>query len=329
MLESRMLNKTKSRESDSTGSCEKGIALLMVLWVLTVLMVVVLSFSLMSRTETHSTLSFKDGIEKKFLAEAGINRGLMEIFYRRQNLSIEGSAVWKTDGTPYSGQIGDGNYTVRITDESGKVDINTVPDVILKNIIINSGLQGDDADSIVDSIMDWKDADDLHRLHGVESDYYMSLPNPYKAKNANLDTLEELLLVKGVTPGILYGSSEKKGIIDFLTVNSKNSKININAAPKEVLMAIPGVNNAIADNIISYREIKDISNIQDVQGISGEIYTLMSQYVGTGGSSTFTLDSNGFTDNEKKGYGIRATVTFDGSNKYKYLYYKCPVNIKQ
>ncbi len=49
----------------------------------------------------------------------------------------------------------------------------------------------------------------------------MSLPNPYKAKNANFDTLEELLLVKGMTSEILYGNKEKKGIIDLLTIYSR------------------------------------------------------------------------------------------------------------
>src|SRR4030043_741794 len=237
-------------------SSQKGIALILVLWVLTILMVIVLSFSFMARTETYSTLSFKEGLEKKFLAEAGIERGIMEIFYRNmyknQPLVLEGGEVWKTDGTSYKAQTGDGYYTVRIIDESGKVDINRVSGVVLKNLLINSGVQEEEVDTIVDSIMDWKDPDDLHRLHGAESDYYMSLPNPYKAKDANFDTLEELLLVKGMTPEILYGDGKKKGIINFLTINSKTSQININAAPKEVLTSIPGITPEFADTIIEY-----------------------------------------------------------------------------
>ena len=197
----------------------------MVLWILTILMVIVFSFSYMSRTETYATMSFKGGIEKKFLAEAGLERGIMELFYRQfyrsQTIDIEGREIWKTDDTPYQGQVGDGLYTVRITDETAKVDINTVSEVVLKNLFLNLGVQAEEVDTIVDSIMDWKDPDDLHRLHGAESDYYMSLPNPYKAKDANFETLEELLLVKGMTPEILYGTNEKKGAIDFLTLHSR------------------------------------------------------------------------------------------------------------
>ncbi|MEW6416513.1 MAG: hypothetical protein AB1480_00110 [Nitrospirota bacterium] len=320
---------------------QDGIALLMVLWVLTLLMVIVLSFSFMARTETHSTLSFKEGTEKKFLAEAGIERGITELFYRNvyknQTLVMEGTEVWRTDGTVYSSQLGDGYYTIRITDESGKVDINTVSDVVLKNLLINTGVQEEEVDIIVDSIMDWKDPDDLHRLHGAESDYYMSLPNPYKAKDANFDTLEELLLVKGMTSEILFGSAsggEKRGIINFLTINSGTNKININAAPKEVLIAIPGITPEIADGIISFRQDKEITNTQEV-GISQESIP----YISTAGSSTFTIEAAGYkgsepstTDveqGEKGGYAIRATVTITGNNSYKYVYYKSPISINQ
>jgi general secretion pathway protein K len=309
-----------------------GIALLMVLWVLTLLMVIVFSFSFMARTETYSTLSFKEGIQKKFLAEAGIERGIMELFYRNiyknQTIVMEGTEVWRTDGTVYSTQFGDGYYTVTITDESGKVDINTVSDVVLKNLLINWGIQEDEVDIIVDSIMDWKDPDDLHRLHGAESDYYMSLPNPYKAKDANFDALEELLLVKGMTSEILYGNNEKRGIINFLTINSGTNRININAAPKEVLIAVPGMTPEFADTIIDYRKTTDIVNLQEI-GIIGENYNLMAPYISTAESNTFTIEAAGYKGLEKGGYAIRATVTITGNNSYKYVYYKSPISINQ
>ncbi|MEK6673275.1 MAG: hypothetical protein AABY42_07355, partial [Nitrospirota bacterium] len=109
---------------------QSGVALLMVLWVLTLLMVIVLSFSFTARTETQSTLAFKEGVEKRFLAEAGIERGIIEIFYRKQNRSVPGSEVWMTDGTIYKDSLGSGYYSVSIRDESGKVDINMVSEVL-------------------------------------------------------------------------------------------------------------------------------------------------------------------------------------------------------
>lgn len=330
-----MQNRVYFRRCGNAIESQEGIALLLVLWVLTILMVIVLSFSFMAGTETRATLSFKDGIENRLIAEAGIERGIMELFYRNvyknQSIELEGREVWKTDGRLYTGKIGDGYYTVRITDESGKVDINTVSDVVLKNLLINIGVQGEEVDTIVDSTMDWKDPDDFHRLHGAESDYYMSLPNPYKAKNANFDTVEELLLVKGVTPEILYGSTSgggKKGLIDFITVNSKRGQININAAPKEVLMAIPGMTPEIADIIIDYRQTKDIDNISTVGGIPVGNLDLMQPYISTYGSNTFTIEAVGYKGNERAGYAIRATVVIVSNNNYMYVYYKSPVGIE-
>jgi len=325
----------KPKRNMKTIASQNGIALLMVLWVLTILMVIALSFSSMTRTETYSTLSFKEGAEKKLLAEAGIERAIMELFYRMQNIGmktiLEGSEIWKIDGTTYNGQIGDGNYSVRITDESGKVDINVITDAnsdILRNLFKNLGIPEDEVNSIVDCILDWKDPDDLLHLNGAEDDYYMSLPNPYKTKNANFDTLEELMMVKGITQEMLYGKGEQRGIIDFLTVNSGRSQINLNAAPKEVLMAIPGITPEIADAIINYRQDKEITNIAEIQAILGANYNLMSGYVTTGGSTTFTIDSIGNKGSGKAGFGIRASVIIEGNNQYRYIYYKSPAIIK-
>jgi len=312
---------------------EKGIALLMVLWVLTILLVLVFSFSFMTSTDTYSTLSFKERAENKFLAEAGMERGIMELFYRninkKQAIVLEGKEVWKIDGTSYKSQMGEGEYSVSITDEAGKININGITDAtsdILRNLFKNLGIPEEEVNTIVDSILDWKDPDDLRHLNGAESDYYMSLPTPYKAKNANFDTLEELLLVKGMTPEILYGNGEKKGVIDLLTVNSNlnMTKININAAPKGVLIAIPGITPEIADGIISYREQNEIKNVGDV-GIPVESVP----YVTFTDSNTFTIDAVGHKENTKAGFDIRATVIIEGNNSYRYLYYKSPANRKQ
>jgi general secretion pathway protein K len=227
---------------------QRGIALLIVLWVLTILMATGFSFSLLTRAETHGTLAFKEMLEQKFLAEGGIERGIMEIIYRSVNRNqaviLEGRKVWKLDGTPQTVDMGTGGCVVTLSDESGKISLNGLTDasgIVLKNLLLQQGVSPEQTDAIVDSILDWKDADDLHRLHGAENDYYLSLPKPYKARNANFAALEELILVRGITPEILYGTGEKKGIFRFLTLYSPTGRINVNAASKEVLAALPGM----------------------------------------------------------------------------------------
>ncbi len=300
-----------------------GIALVMVLWILAILMVIVLSSSYMTRTETHATIFFKQATQERFLAEAGIEKAIIELFYRKSNPSdIEN--IWRIDFTPYKVETEDGYATVSLIDESGKVDINKTPDVILRNLFANLGIEEKEVDTIVDSIMDWRDPDDLHRLYGAESDYYMSLPNPYKAKDADFDSLEELLLVKGINRQILYGDGEGSGIIDFLTVNSETGKINIKTAPREVLISIPGISQEMADTIISLRQEQGVN----IQEILGQNYSLLSRYIILSDSNTFTIDSVGHTGNGG-GYGIRATVRLFGRDKYKYLYYKSPMEINR
>ncbi len=325
------MNDLKRNKKAETS--EQGIALLMMLWVLTVLMVLVLSFSFMTRIDTYATLSFKEGSEEKFLAEAGIERGIMELFYRNMNknqaIILEGHEVWRIDGRSYKSQIGERGYSVSITDELGKININAVSDAnsdILRNLLKNVGIQEEEVNTIVDSILDWKDPDDLHHLSGAEDDYYMSLQPPYKAKNANFDTLEELLLVKGMTTEILYGNEDKKGIIDLLTLYSgiNRIRINVNAAPKEVLMAIPGITPEIADSIISFREHDEIKNAGDV-GIPPESVG----YISFGDSHTYSIDSAGLKGNGKTGFSIGAIVRIERGDNYRYLYYKSPAHKKE
>src|SRR5512136_2211489 len=95
-----------------------GIALIMVLWALTILSVIVLSFSMMARTETHSAATFKAVVTNRFLAEAGIERGVMEIFFRNANKTqpvvFEGREPVRIDGTPYTGTLEKGQYVYRV-----------------------------------------------------------------------------------------------------------------------------------------------------------------------------------------------------------------------
>ena len=227
---------------------ERGVVLILVLWIVVVLSMAALSLSLLARTEAFATFAQKEGLENRYLAEAGIRRGIMELFYRQahrnQQFFLEGFEPFQCDGRSYTADIGDGHYLLRIRDESGKINLNALRDssgLILKNLLVNNQVALETADIIVDSIMDWKDKDNLTRLSGAEDDYYQSLPKPYKAKNADFDSPEELLFVRGMTRSILYGGPDKKGILPFCTVHSPMDKINIHAASVELLKAIPGM----------------------------------------------------------------------------------------
>ena len=333
--------------SGSILASQHGVALLMVLWALTILSVIVFSFTLMARTEAYSSASFKAVVANRFLAEAGVERGIAEIFYRNANKGQttvpEGGEVVQIDGTPYTAKMGKSQYMFRIMDESGKIPLNALTDstgVVLKNLLVNMGYQQAEADTVLDSLLDWRDQDELHRLNGAESEYYLSLPNPYKAKNGPLDTVEELLLVKGVTPAMLYGDGQRKGIINYLTVYSSSNTINVNAAPKEVLMAIPGMDPDKVAALMVQRQatattgttgtqaVQGSQGIQDLAAILGEKLPAAGAFLGTSESSVFSIDVTGNREGAQQGYGIRAIVTLDGNTGYRYVYYKSPAQVE-
>jgi general secretion pathway protein K len=199
----------------------------------------------------------------------------------------------------------------------------------LNNLLVNLGNSKETADIIVDSILDWIDTDDLHRLNGVESEYYQSLPNPYKAKNGRLDTLEELLLIKGMSPDILFGTKEKIGLIRFVTIYSSTRSLNINAAPREVLMALSGLTEDVINRIIDQRESVEFKSAQDIQAISGVNYPAIRWSLDTNESNIYTIESIGFQREEKKGYGIRAIVSVESGGTPRFIYYKSPAEIRE
>ncbi len=310
---------------------EKGFALIMVLWVIIILMVIVMSFSVLAKTESRAALFFRDLLAEGLLAQAGLERAILEIYYRKENLNKtivpDSGETLRVDGTAIEGDLGDGRYVVRIFNEAGRINLNTMNEgnkIILDNLLVNLGVEKQTADTIVDSALDWMDKDTLHRMNGAEDDYYQSLPNPYKAKNGPFDTVEELLLVKGMTPDILFGTKEHKGLIYFVTVYGDASKINVNFAAKEVIMALPGVSEDRAARIIDQRKQAELKSLDDVRGIMGGEYSNVSSYIDVAESIGYTIESTGSRGGAGDGHGIRATLLVKTGGTYEYIYYKTP-----
>lgn len=105
-----------------------------------------------------------------------------------------------------------------LQDESARLNLNAVllADSVMENgaRTLLMGLPGM-TEEVADAILDWIDPDDETREFGAESDYYEQLTPPYAAKNGPLATIGELLLVRGVTPQLLYGlDTNRNGMVD-------------------------------------------------------------------------------------------------------------------
>ncbi len=123
-------------------------------------------------------------------------------------------------------------------------------------------------DYILYNIRDWIDKDTTSS--GGEEDYI-----DYPAKNDVIDTIDELLLIKGVTKEFFYGD-EKNGIIGLKYILSpySNGKVNVNTAPSIVLMALDErIDASLAQDIIAYRKEHPFKTINDLNlaGVSGDI----------------------------------------------------------
>jgi general secretion pathway protein K len=301
---------------------DKGVVLILILWTITIMLSIILSFSFMSRTEALATFSFAETIKRDFLAEAGITRAIMETIYAEEyaeDALVDYEELWRADGSVHEGKLPSGKYKVMINHESGKINLNDNQAVrfVLKNLLLEKKIGEEEVDTIIDSILDWRDNDDLHRMNGAETDYYKSLEPPYRAKNANFEIIEELLLVKGITKELFYGSEEKgRGLNDLVTVYSETGLININYAPEEVLRAIPDISDETVDEILTKRQEEKIEGDIDIGGgIDGRYATDETD------KKIYTIQAVGYTESGLSRYGIRAVVQIEDM-VYTYKYWK-------
>jgi len=316
----------------------------MVLWVLMLLTVIVGEFCYTMRTRTNITRNFKESTEAYYIAVAGLNQAVEQIIRRqimpRQAVTVDDAmeedtaAVWRinTDIPPKT--FGSGEYDVRIENESGKININRADQPLLKTLL--GGLVEDESkrDVIVDSILDWRDSDRNHRLNGAEDDYYQSLPDPYECKDDDFDSIDELLLVRGVTPEIYF-----TGLKNFVTVFPKNkkkglsrsadnkdkktefdyNKLNINAISPEMWAALPGMTEELVSEIIAYRAEKDFNSVMDVQGIVGpDVFRGIARYMTTETTPYYKISSAGRIAGSRISDGVTAVVRLDNPIKGQY-----------
>ena len=333
----------KSAEPGDVASLRlgrRGIALILVLWVLTLLSVLVMEFCFSMRTEINITRNFKEAGQMYFYAQGGIQRAIAETIYRndpaiharRQNLKTEDSSgidlEWRLDGTPHTLPFEGADVEVRVKNESGRINLNGATDVIIRKVAKYFLEVGEQRDTVVDSILDWRDPDDLHRINGAENDYYRSLSEPYDCKNADFDSVEELLLVRGVTPELFFGKRVKGeegeeipvvGLKDLFTVFSTAAKVDINSAPLEVILVLFGIPTDLAKRVVEVREERSFENPSDLSLRVPELVPFLPEVQASlGFSQTTPYYSIASLAKMKAGLSVRGlecVVKIDGQEK--------------
>ncbi len=333
------MNETRGRKTSG-----KGAVLLLVLWVIVALSLLGMSFSGAIRTEVNAARNVIDQKQGYYLARAGVEYAVYKIlesqsaFYQTQNLQELGPNELPDVLTGSSTlQLDNGTAEIEIIDETGKINLNAPADQsfsdLVYNLLIMVGVDPERSDEITDSILDWRDPDDFPNPNGAEDAYYLSLESPYRVKNGPFDVIDELLLVRGVTPEIYYG---KKGLTEegekvdlyglqkYFTTFVSGNAINVNSAPLPVLAALPYLDYEQALRIYQLRQegpIRDASELMErIPGLPTNVAALLAR---PSGNNVYTLVSTGRLDGSKAVSKIRCVVRVDGRGPkgYSILYW--------
>ncbi len=222
----------------------RGIVLLAVLVVIVLLSLAAYQFSELMMAEYKASDSYVRSAQARAYADSGVHylaavlaspdtvaNTLNNNPYNNptafQGIVVDPNAAPRLRGqftilallSPDDPNFGTQGFRPGVEDESGKINLNALlkwdpsgqkaHDILLAMNLPNL------TEDVINSILDWLDQDDSERSNGAEDTYYGSLPLPYHPKNGPLDSLDELLLVKGVTPLFLYGNDRNRnGILD-------------------------------------------------------------------------------------------------------------------
>lgn len=180
---------------------QRGIALVLVLWVLALLTVIALGLTTAQRTESALTRNQLDAARFRALAEAAV--AVVGLDLLTVPLESEpNEALWLPDGRPRPLELDGNTVQVRLYNEASRLDLNSATrDQLAALIEIAQGEAFDEVqrDQLADAIIDWRDADDLVQLNGAEDGDYASAGLPYGAADRPFRSVEELGQVLGMT----------------------------------------------------------------------------------------------------------------------------------
>ncbi len=322
-----MTSKWRAKVAFADLPNDRGVALLIVLWIFIFLFVVAFDFSTSAREEATAAHRYSDESQGYYLAVAGFERGVYDFLHQSPAREPAADAQQPDlfEGTWREEELGGGIFRVRLVDESGKININRVDEETLRRVLTHLGVQEPRTSVVVDSVMDWRDPDDLHRVNGAENDYYLSLSPPYTAKNGFFDAIEDLLWVRGVTAEMYYGDSGndmsggetgRVGLREVFTVDSPFDRVNLRTASAEVIHAMLGIPLAKAQYVVEERKKlsqKTIADLLRLLGI-GTGDAAMQKFVFTN-PTIITVEAEGKPKDSRLSRRVKGVVRAGAGNR--------------
>ena len=307
---------------------QRGAALLVVLWIFIFLLVVAFDFSASVREEAAAAHRYSEETQGYYIALAGFERGVYELLQQGPG----SNAIEKQerpdifDGGWREEALGYGTFRVRWIDEGGKININRASEETLRRVFTNLGVEDPLKTVLVDSIMDWRDPDDLHRTSGAENEYYRSLNPSYTAKNGLFDTVEDLLWVRGVTTELFYGygaaqgdrtePAQRIGLREIFTVDSPIDRVNLRTASADVIHALTAIPFEKSRRFVDERKKlseKTLGDLLPLLGI-GAGDTALQQFV-FANPTVVTVEAEGRPSESRVSRRVKGVVRVGGGGR--------------
>ena len=334
---------------------KRGFAVIIALVAVTVLTLLAGAFAYAMKIETRLAANTNDDEQFYWIGRGGVERACWWLALEGNQPFSSTQQYWNHgpgDGPETNGilagesldnfQIGEGTVSLTMTEQESKININTADGPLLQQALTTMGADANDISVVSDSILDWIDPDDNTRPAGAESDYYLGLTPSYYAKNAPIDNLDELQLVKGVTRDMFNGGSSTGaatpfpehqlgfghapgqepnyafGLKDVFTPYS-SGKINILTADEKVLQLIPGMDTPAITAIETARDSDPpIRNVGQLLAAAG-----LNQNPAAAGQIMNYVDVRGST------YEIHATATIGQlSHEYTAVVFRNGPNVQ-
>ena len=262
---------------------KSGVALIITLWITTILSIVAFSAAYFSRTDLRMAEYQAKSLEAYALARGGVELGIAKLLIdSRQSPEYDAdNEEWVINDEELEVlEVDPGQLEVNIIDEAAKINLNMDNFYNLFSFLqfLPRWSDYEEINVLLDSLKDWRDEDTLEELNGAEDPYYLSLSPSYPCKNGKFDIPEEILLVRGMKPELFFEN--------YFTVFG-DAKININTVSKDVLYAIlegqniPGAETVTAI-IIADRPFTSTANplipveIQGILKVSTSLFKISS-----------------------------------------------------
>lgn len=212
--------------------------------------------------------------------------------------------------------FGDARFALLLRDVGAALNLNEATEEMLRNFFSQGmGLDWAEADKLAQAILDWRDEDEIPRINGAEREEYLREGALVLPPNRDFVELDELRHVRGMTPELYVRAAPHLTLLG-------DGRINVNAAPEPVLLALPGVDRGAAVAILRLRDSGYLPrSVQELRGLlpTGVAQAIQAQGRAFSDRVSFTTDqveilSQGWMDGSPVQVTVR-TVVSRGNNE--------------